>query len=165
MIGDAFMLTVGGRRPTVAVTRKAIKNLHLGVYPPVGDVRVAAPASMTTAAIRTAVALRLPWLRRQIATFAAQEREPPREYASGGDALVPGPSLSASRSFVRIAGGDWIEVATPHPTDCECLGRTLDAGNPRELRARVEPMVDRWAEHFGLQESAQLKRLGLSRQS
>ena len=40
MTTESHVLTVGGLR--VAVVRKAIKNLHLGVYPPDGRVRVAA---------------------------------------------------------------------------------------------------------------------------
>ena len=38
---EAHQITVGGLR--VDVVRKDIKNLHLGVYPPNGRVRVAAP--------------------------------------------------------------------------------------------------------------------------
>ena len=39
----------------VSVVRKAIKNLHLGVYPPDGRVRVAAPLAVSDAAVRVAV--------------------------------------------------------------------------------------------------------------
>ena len=37
---------------TVDIVRKQIKNLHLGVYPPHGRVRVAAPQSMDDEVIR-----------------------------------------------------------------------------------------------------------------
>ena len=39
----------------VQIVRKAIKNLHLGVYPPNGRVRVAAPLQVSDAAVRRAV--------------------------------------------------------------------------------------------------------------
>ena len=39
----------------VEVVRKAIKNLHLGVYPPDGRVRVAAPLPCDDEAVRVAV--------------------------------------------------------------------------------------------------------------
>jgi predicted metal-dependent hydrolase len=81
MITEARTLTVSGMR--VAVVHKAIKNLHLGVYPPDGHVRIAAPSAMSEAAVRVAVVTRLHWIRRQQATFAAQAREPPREMVSG----------------------------------------------------------------------------------
>ena len=39
----------------VSVVRKGIKNLHFGVYPPKGRVRVAAPLAMSDDAVRLAV--------------------------------------------------------------------------------------------------------------
>ena len=43
----------------VEVVRKPIKNLHLGVYPPNGRVRVAAPVAVSDEAVRLAVVSRL----------------------------------------------------------------------------------------------------------
>src|SRR2546426_374389 len=67
----------------VRVLRKDIKNLHLGVYPPNGRVRVAAPLAVSDDAVRLAVVGRLGWIKKQQATFAAQTRESPREMVSG----------------------------------------------------------------------------------
>ena len=36
----------------IQIVRKAIKNLHLGVYPPDGRVRVAVPLAITDRAVR-----------------------------------------------------------------------------------------------------------------
>jgi len=51
------------------VVRKNIKNLHLSVLPPMGKVRVTAPESMTDDAIRTLLATRLPWIKKQQEKF------------------------------------------------------------------------------------------------
>ena len=67
---------------TVQVVRKDIKNLHLGVYPPDGRVRVAVPLRVDDEAVRLAVISRLAWIRRQQAKFAGQERQSAREYLS-----------------------------------------------------------------------------------
>jgi predicted metal-dependent hydrolase len=67
----------------VEVIRKAIKNLHLGVYPPEGRVRVAAPLALTDAAVRVAVIGKLRWIRKQQAAFVRQPRETPREMVRG----------------------------------------------------------------------------------
>ena len=56
-------LTVRGIN--VDVVYKDIKNLHIGVYPPVGRVRVAAPSRLDEEQIRLAVIQRLPWIKRQ----------------------------------------------------------------------------------------------------
>lgn len=68
---------------TVEVVRKTIKNLHLGVYPPNGRVRVAAPLGMKDEAIRLAVIGKLGWINKQRSKFAEQERQSPREYVTG----------------------------------------------------------------------------------
>lgn len=39
----------------VQIVRKDIKNLHLGVYPPNGRVRIAAPLRVSDEAVRLAV--------------------------------------------------------------------------------------------------------------
>ncbi len=63
--------------------RKPIKNLHLSVLPPNGWVRVSAPDGMKDDAIRTLLALRLPWIKKQQAKFTGQERQTKRDYVSG----------------------------------------------------------------------------------
>ncbi|WP_367360320.1 YgjP-like metallopeptidase domain-containing protein, partial [Syntrophus sp. (in: bacteria)] len=74
-------LMVGGI--TVEVVRKTIKNLHLGVYPPHGRVRVAAPLAVSDEAVRLAVVSKLGWIKRQQAKFDAQSRQSQREMIQG----------------------------------------------------------------------------------
>src|SRR6187549_3844111 len=75
---------------TVQVVRKAIKNLHLGVYPPDGRVRVAAPLRVNDDAARLAVVDKLGWIKRQRAKFKAQPRQTAREVVSGESHYVWG---------------------------------------------------------------------------
>jgi len=74
-------ITVGGVR--VQVLRKDIRNLHLGVYPPYGRVRVATPLRVSDNAVRLAVVRKLGWIKRQRGRFADQPRESRREVVSG----------------------------------------------------------------------------------
>lgn len=67
----------------VEVIRKDIKNLHLGVYPPQGRVRVAAPLVVSDEAVRLAVIDKLGWIKRQRAKFAGQPRQSEREMVNG----------------------------------------------------------------------------------
>ena len=53
MITEKHKITVNGL--PVDIVRKDIKNLHLGVYPPHGRVRVAAPLRVSDNAVRLAV--------------------------------------------------------------------------------------------------------------
>ncbi|MFZ4621873.1 MAG: M48 family metallopeptidase [Bacteroidota bacterium] len=68
---------------SIEVLRKNIKNLHLGVYPPSGRVRIAAPLRMSLETIRLYAIAKLGWIRKHQAKFRNQHREAPREYISG----------------------------------------------------------------------------------
>ncbi|TLD40684.1 MAG: putative metal-dependent hydrolase [Candidatus Jettenia ecosi] len=65
---------------TIDVVRKAIKNIHLAVYPPGGRVRIAAPFQVNEDAIRLFAISKLGWIKRRQRKFEGQERIPPREY-------------------------------------------------------------------------------------
>ena len=74
-------MTVGNL--VVNVVRKDIKNLHLGVYPPDGRLRVAAPLKVTDDAVRLMVISKMVWIKKQIAQFEGQQRQTQRHYVSG----------------------------------------------------------------------------------
>jgi len=65
---------------TAEVTQKDIKNVHLSVYPPFGQVKIAAPNRMDLDTIRIYAISKLSWIRKQQAKIKAQKREAPREY-------------------------------------------------------------------------------------
>jgi predicted metal-dependent hydrolase len=67
----------------VQIVRKEIKNLHLGVYPPDGRVRVAAPHHVSDDNVRLAVISKLSWIKKQQASFRVQPRQSQREMVSG----------------------------------------------------------------------------------
>lgn len=64
----------------IEVVRKAIKNVHLSVYPPAGRVRISAPSHMKLETLRLYAISKLGWIRQQQRKIRAQERETPREY-------------------------------------------------------------------------------------
>src|SRR5262249_46822592 len=78
---EQHTITVSG--VPIEIVRKNIKNLHLGVYPPAGRVRVAAPLRVNNEAVRLAVVGKLAWIKRQQARFERQPRESAREMVSG----------------------------------------------------------------------------------
>ena len=67
----------------VEVIRKDIKNLHLGVYPPEGSVRISVPEHITDDNVRLAIVSKLSWIKRQQEEFKSQPRQTEREYVSG----------------------------------------------------------------------------------
>ncbi|TXF89331.1 M48 family metallopeptidase [Neolewinella aurantiaca] len=67
---------------TITVDRKAIKNIHLSVYPPDGRVHISAPERFTLDALRVYAIGRLPWIERQRQELISQPRDTPRQYIS-----------------------------------------------------------------------------------
>jgi predicted metal-dependent hydrolase len=64
----------------IAVTRKAVKNVHLSVYPPEGRVTLVAPTDTRLEVARAYAITRLDWIRTQQARLLAQARETQRSY-------------------------------------------------------------------------------------
>lgn len=65
---------------TIDVIQKDIKNIHLSVNPPSGDVRISAPLNMSLDAIRVFAIEKLVWIKSERKKFLEQEREPAREF-------------------------------------------------------------------------------------
>lgn len=65
---------------SIDIIRKNIKNIHLGVYPPTGRVRIAAPIGISNDAIKLFTLTKLGWIKRHQFNFYQQERVTLREY-------------------------------------------------------------------------------------
>ena len=140
----------------VEVVRKAIKNLHLGVYPPEGRVRVATPLRVDDEAVRLAVISKLGWIRRQQARFTEQARQSPREMVSGESHYYlgkryrlkvierPGPYK------VELKGNSHLNLYVRPGTDTARREKVLNDWYRRELKARVPEMVAKWEPVIGV---------------
>jgi predicted metal-dependent hydrolase len=122
------------RGTRIEVVRKDIKNLHVGVYPPNGRVRVAAPRHLDDSAVRLAVVTRMGWIRRQQAGFERQERQSQRDFVTGESHYFEGRRYRLS--VVETAG----------PPEVELVGsRTLKMRiRPKTGRARREAILNAW---------------------
>ena len=67
----------------IEVCKKNIKNMHLYVKPPNGNVTVSAPLSMSDDAIERFVRTKASWIKKQVGKFDNQPRQSEREYVSG----------------------------------------------------------------------------------
>lgn len=74
----------------VNVIKKNIKNMHLYVKPPNGNVEVSAPITMTDDSIALFVRMKIGWIRKQQAKFDTQPRQSKRQYVSGETLYVFG---------------------------------------------------------------------------
>lgn len=65
---------------SIAVTRKAVKNVHLSVHPPLGHVTLVAPTATRLEVARAYAISKLGWIRDQQTKLLAQARETPRHF-------------------------------------------------------------------------------------
>lgn len=151
---EAHRITVGGLR--VDVVRKAIKNLHLGVYPPHGRVRVAAPLAVSDDAVRLAVVTKMGWIKRQRAKFSAQARQSERAYISGESHYFLGQRYrlhlveGARAGHVRVRSSRTLELHVRLGGDLTAREGVFNRWQRAELHSRLGPIVEKWAEVIGV---------------
>ncbi|WP_127902573.1 M48 family metallopeptidase [Solirhodobacter olei] len=136
----------------VEIVRKAIKNLHIGCYPPEGRVRVAAPLGVSDDAIRIAVLTKMQWIKRKQSQFLRQERQTERRFVSGETHFLFGRSLRLDvqrwdKNIHRISpqGGDRLVMKVPNSSTAEQMQRRMDTWLKAKLRIYAAPRIIFWA--------------------
>jgi hypothetical protein len=150
----------------VQIVRKQIRNLHLGVYPPNGRVRVAVPARVTDQAVRLAVISRLGWIKRQRARFEEQPRQARREMVSGESHYYLGRRyrlrvvFRPGRAHVAPRGRTMLEVQVPKGAGPEQRERVLLRWYRSRLRDLIPPLLEKWTRTLGVSVPAwRIKRM------
>lgn len=141
----------------VEIRRKAIKNLHVGVYPPHGKVRVAAPPHLDDEAVRMAIVSRLSWIRRQQQGFARQARQSAREMVTGESHYFGGRRYRLDvverqgNPRVRVINNSTLELQVRTGTDWVTRQQTLDRWYRREIKARIPELLAVWEPVVGVE--------------
>jgi predicted metal-dependent hydrolase len=134
----------------VEVVHKDIRNLHLGVYPPSGRVRVAAPLRLDDDAIRLAVISRLRWIRRKQAELEQQDRQSQREIVTGESHYFQGRRYRLN--VIEHAGPPGVGCSTNTTMELRVrLGSKQDERDTvlqqwyrRQLREELPTLVAKW---------------------
>lgn len=133
----------------IDVIYKDIKNLHIGVYPPLGRVRVAAPTRLDDDAVRLAVIQRLPWIKRQRDKLRSAERQSEREMVTGESHYVWG--VRRRLKVVERPGrahfeidGERLVLYVPADTSAEKRRDYLDKWYRAQLRQAIPHLVAKW---------------------
>jgi len=139
----------------VDVVYKDIKNLHIGVYPPMGRVRVAAPERLDDDQVRLAVIQRLPWIKRQRQELQATERQSEREMVTGESHFVWGSRLRLKvlerpgRPHIEIDGGRLLLYTRPGDS-AEQRRALLERWHRDQLRQALPELISTWEERLEL---------------
>lgn len=144
----------------VEVVRKDIKNLHLGVYPPHGRVRVAVPLVISDEAVRLAVVEKLGWVKRQRLKFAEQPRQSQREMVNGESHYFLGKRYRLrlhevdAPARVALRGVATLDIFTRPSASAEVRAEVLSAWYREQLKALVPALLHKWQRKLKVQPSA-----------
>ncbi len=139
----------------IDVIYKDIKNLHIGVYPPMGRVRVAAPTKLDDDNVRLAVIQRLPWIKRQRAEMQAAERQSEREMITGESHYVWGVRLRLKvierpgRAHFEV-DGDKLLLYVPSRASSARRRQLLDGWYREQLRTAIPELIANWEPILGV---------------
>ena len=144
---------------SIEVVRKPIKHLHLGVHPPDGRVRIAAPERMAVDAIRVFAIGKLAWIRRQQSKLLAQLREAPREYVDRESHYVWGRRYllqvveKDAQHHVRLLHRH-LRLQVRACTSTEEREQLLNRWYRDQIRLALPELLDKWQRRLGVSVSA-----------
>jgi predicted metal-dependent hydrolase len=151
---EAHQIKVSGL--VVDVVRKDIKNLHLGVYPPMGRVRVAAPLRVSDEAVRLAVISRLSWIKKQKTKFTTQSRQTLREYVSGESHYFQGRRYRLNVIYqsgtprVSIRNKSTVDLYVREGSEREQREKVLLAWYRQQLKELIPALIAQWEPIIGV---------------
>jgi predicted metal-dependent hydrolase len=141
----------------VEIVRKDIKNLHVGVYPPNGRVRVAAPFRLEKEAVRLAVVSRLGWIRRQQQNFQQQNRQSEREMVTGESHYYLGRRYRLDvnehegASSINIPNGTILQLRVRRGASRDVREAVLLRWYRRRLNEHLPGLLAKWKPKVGVE--------------
>lgn len=139
----------------VDVAQKAIKNIHLSVYPPHGKVRIAAPLHMDLDTLRVFAISKLGWIKQQQEKLRGQARQSPREYLDRESHYVWGRRyllkvvVHDAPPEVVVTHGKLVLHLRPGASQ-EKHQSVLDEWFREQLKAETRLLIEKWAPHIGV---------------
>jgi len=140
----------------VNTVKKDIKNIHLGVYPPTGRVRVSAPLKIPDEAIKLLVISKIPWIKRQQSKFIKQERQTKREYVSGeshyfmGNRYLLNVLCTDSTPKIEIKRKTHIDLHIRPGSTAKKKEKLLNGFYRSELKKRIPILIKKWEKITGV---------------
>ena len=146
------MLSVSGI--SVDVRKKKIKNMHLYVKPPNGNVMVSAPLTMSDEAIERFVRTKVSWIKTQVAKFDNQPRQSEREYVSGESIYVWGKQYYTQTEFGNrnslVLSGDKAVLTVRRESTAEQRDIFVREWYRGLLKIEIAKLIPKWEKVTGL---------------
>ena len=139
----------------VDVVRKNIKNVHLGVYPPAGRIRIAVPLHINDESARLFTIAHWSWIKRQQAKFAQQARQSEREYVSGESHYYQGRRYLLNVVYqkgtpsVVIRNNKTMDLFVRSGSDSATRASVLTAWYRQRMKEELVPLIAKWEQIIG----------------
>jgi predicted metal-dependent hydrolase len=140
---------------SVDIVRKNIKNIHLSVYPPAGNVRISAPLRMNLDTIRVFAISKLDWIEKHQQKMRSQVRETPREYLDRESHYLWGKCYLLNlleiktRSHVELRH-DCLLLQVHPGADIVKKRAIFDEFYHQQMEAAIPPLIDKWERLMGV---------------
>ena len=143
----------------IEIHRKDVKNLNITVHPPLGDVRVSAPLSMSETAVRMAIIGRLTWIKKQQADFNEQRRQSKREMMSGESHYLWGKHyrlnvIERHGKHVIKKHGHWLDLYVSHNSTVENRRKVIEEFYRSELKIALDELLVEWQKRLQVKMNA-----------
>lgn len=146
------MLNISGI--PIEVCKKDIKNMHLYVKPPNGNVVVSAPLTMSDEAIERFVRTKASWIKKQVAKFDNQPRQSEREYVSGETLFVWGKRHYLQTEYGNknslVLSGDRAVLTVRKESTAEQRENFVREWYRELLKAEIARLLPKWEKATGL---------------
>ena len=140
----------------IDVERKAIKNLHLSVYPPDGHVHVSVPLDCPDERIKMYVLEKWVWISEKRSAIGEFSRQPKREYVSGEAHYFKGGLYRLRveegrhiRHGVHVEGDYLVLTVNEHSTSIQ-RAAVMSAWYKEQLSPLVSEYVRKWEPILGV---------------
>jgi len=139
----------------ISIERKDIKNLHIGVYPPNGTIRIATPLRLNDEAVRLAVISRLSWIKKQQQSFLNQARQSKREMISGESHYLFGKRYLLeiryeSSKYQIIKKHSKLQLYVKKNTTIKNRLKVLEKFYRENLTLELEKLIFKWEQIVGV---------------
>ena len=141
----------------IHITRKAIKNLHLSVNPPDGDVRMSVPLHISDENVRLAIVTRLGWIKQHRKNFQEQPRQTPREMVTGETHYYLGQRYRLDvktipqnqKQRIEIANGQKMNLFAHANSGIEKREAILTEWYRAQLKIQTQKLLSKWTPIIG----------------
>jgi len=139
----------------IQVTRKGVKNVHLSVHPPHGEVTLVAPTSTRLEVARAYAITKLGWIRNQQAILQQQAREEPRQFVTRESLYLWGQRylLEVEEKDTK-PGVTWdhtgIRLTVRPGSDRAKRAEVVHEWHKQLLHKAVPPLIRKWEQRLGV---------------